>query len=59
MKLRKGVQGILVFIAILSTFAILTTIESVWCFEYIVFLFINISMLIGSSLILKKFGRWN
>lgn len=59
MKLRKEVQGVLVFIAVASTIAILTTIDSAWSFEYIVFFLANLSILVGSSLILKKFGRWN
>ena len=58
MKLRKEVQGVLVFIAVISTLAILITIDSEWSFKYLVFLFSNLAALVGSSLILKKFGRW-
>lgn len=58
MKLRKNVQLFLEIVAVISFILLATTIESEWCFEYLLFLFINSSILVGTSFILSKFGRW-
>lgn len=58
MKLKKGVQGVLVFIAVLSIVAIMTTLDSEWSIEYFTFVVINLAVFSATSLTLKKFGRW-
>lgn len=59
MKLKKGVQGVLVFIAVISFILIACTIDSEWSLFYLLFLLINTAMFFASVLILKKYGRWN
>lgn len=58
MKLKKGVQGILEILATMSFILLMITIESEWCFEYFLFVFINLAILLGTGFTLKKFGRW-
>ena len=58
MKLKKGVQGVLEVLATMSFILLMITIESEWSFEYFLFVFINLAILLGTSFTLKKFGRW-
>ena len=58
MKLKKGVQGVLEFFATMSFILLMITIESEWSFEYFLFVFINLAILLGTGFTLKKFGRW-
>jgi len=59
MKLRRGVQWVLEVVAVMSFILIATTLDSEWNVLYLVFTLVNTAVFFGSSLILKKFGRWN
>lgn len=58
MKLKKGVQWVLEILATMSFIMLMITIESEWCVEYFLFVFINLSILVGAGFTLNKFGRW-
>lgn len=58
MKLRKSIQWVLEVVFTISLILIMTTIESEWCFEYLLFLFINVAIVIGVGFTLNKYGRW-
>ena len=58
MKLRKGVQRVLELILSIAIILLLTTIESDWTLEYLVFVVTNLAIASATGLTLKKFGRW-
>ena len=58
MKLRKNVQRVLEIILATAIILLFTTIESEWCFEYLVFFVTNLAIAFGTGLILSKFGRY-
>ena len=58
MKLKKGVQRVLAIICTMAVMLLLTTIESEWSLEYLVFVMTNLAIASATGLTLKKFGRW-
>jgi len=58
MKLKKGVQRVLEIICTMAVMLLLTTIESEWSLEYLVFVMTNLAIASATGLTLKKFGRW-
>lgn len=58
MKLKKGVQRVLETICTMAVMLLLTTIESEWSLEYLVFVMTNLAIASATGLTLKKFGRW-
>lgn len=58
MKLRKNVQRVLEVICCIAVIMLLTTIESEWSLEYLVFVVTNLAIACATGLTLKKFGRW-
>lgn len=55
--LKKGIENLLLIITTLSFMLIITTIESNWTKEYLIFLLINVSVVVINTLILKKYGK--
>lgn len=58
MKLKKGVQRVFEVVFTIAVMLILTTIESEWSLEYLVFVITNLAIASATGLTLKKFGRW-
>lgn len=58
MKLKKGVQRVFEVVFTIAIMLILTTIESDWSMEYLVFFTTNLAIASATGLTLKKFGRW-
>lgn len=58
MKLKKGVQRVFEVVFTIAVMLILTTIESDWSMEYLVFVMTNLAIASATGLTLKKFGRW-
>lgn len=58
MKLKKGVQRVLEVLCTIAVMLLLTTIESEWSLEYLVFVMTNLAIASATGLTLKKFGRW-
>lgn len=58
MKLRKWVQRFLEVLCTIAVMLLLTTIESDWSLEYLVFVITNLAIACATGLTLKKFGRW-
>ena len=58
MKMKKGVQRVLEIICTMAVMLLLTTIESEWSLEYLVFVITNLAIASATGLTLKKFGRW-
>lgn len=58
MKLRKWVQRVLEVLCTIAIMMLLTTIESDWSLEYLVFVVTNLAIACATGLTLKKFGRW-
>ena len=57
LTLKKGIENLLLIITTLSFMLIMTTIESAWTKEYLIFLLINVSIVVINTLILKKYGK--
>ncbi len=57
LTLKKGIENLLLIITTLSFMLIMTTIESDWTKEYLIFLLINVSIIVINTLILKKYGK--
>lgn len=57
LTLRKGIENLLLIITTLSFMLIMTTIESDWTKEYLIFLLINVGIVVINILILKKYGK--
>lgn len=57
LTLKKGIENLLLIITTLSFMLIMTTIESDWTKEYLIFLLINASIVVINTLILKKYGK--
>ena len=57
LTLRKGIENLLLVITTLSFILIMTTIESDWTKEYLVFLLINVGIIVINTLILRKYGK--
>lgn len=58
MKLKKEVQRVAEFITAGAGVLLAITIESEWTKEYLLFAAINTALLIGGTLLLKKYGRY-
>ena len=57
LTLRKGIENLLLIITTLSFMLIMTTIESDWTKEYLIFLLINAGIVVINTLILRKYGK--
>lgn len=57
LTLRKGIENLLLIITTLSFMLIMTTIESDWTKEYLIFLLINVGIVVINTLILRKYGK--
>ena len=57
LTLKKGIENLLLIITTLSFMLIMTTIESDWTKEYLIFLLMNASIVVINTLILKKYGK--
>ena len=57
LTLRKGIENLLLIITTLSFMLIMTTIESDWTKEYLVFVLINVSIITINVKILKNYGK--
>ena len=58
MKLRKNIQRVLEVILVIALVMLLTTLESEWTLEYLVFVVTNLAIVCATGLTLKKYGRW-
>lgn len=57
LTLKKGIKNLLLIITTLSFMLIMTTIESDWTKEYLIFLLINAGIVVVNTLILRKYGK--
>ena len=57
LTLKKGIENLLLIITTLSFILIMTTIESEWTAEYLVFVLINVGIIIINVKILKNYGK--
>jgi hypothetical protein len=57
LTLKKGIENLLLIITTLSFMLIMTTIESDWTKEYLIFLLINVGIIAVNTLILRKYGK--
>lgn len=57
MKFKKGVQEVIGTISGVAFMLLVTTIESDWNKEYLIFAGVNLLILISGVLLLHKFGR--
>lgn len=57
LTLRKGIEQLLVVITTICIMLIMTTIESDWTLEYLVFVLINVGIILINVKILKNYGK--
>lgn len=57
LTLRKGIEQLLITITTICIMLIMTTIESNWTKEYLLFLVINSGIVIINVAILKNYGK--
>ena len=57
MRFKKSIQGIVEVITTGALILILTTIESDWTLDYLIFLGINMAVLFAGGFLLSKYGR--
>lgn len=57
LTLKKGIENLLLIITTLSFILIMTTIESEWTLEYLVFVLINVGIIAINVKILKRYGK--
>lgn len=57
LTLRKEIESLLLVITTISFILIMTTIESNWTKEYLLFVIINVSIIILNVITLKKYGK--
>ena len=57
MKLKREVQGIIIGIITLATILVVTTIDSRWSTEYLIFIVTNIGVISAGAILLKRYGR--
>ena len=55
--LKKGIENLLIVITTICIMLIMTTIESDWTLEYLVFVLINVGIIIINVKILKNYGK--
>lgn len=57
LTLKKGIENLLIIITTLSFMLIMTTIESDWTKDYLLFLLINTLIITLNTIILKHYGK--
>ena len=57
LTLRKGIEQLLIIITTICIMLIMTTIESDWTKEYLLFLIINSGIVTINVAILKNYGK--
>lgn len=57
LTLRKGIEQLLIIITTICIMLIMTTIESDWTKEYLLFLIINSGIVAINVAILKNYGK--
>ena len=57
LTLRKGIEQLLIIITTICIMLIMTTIESDWTKEYLLFLIINSGIVTINVAILRKYGK--
>lgn len=57
LTLKKGIENLLLIITTISIILIMTTIESDWTKEYLLFVLINVGIIALNVSILKKYGK--
>lgn len=58
MKFKKGIQRVLEFIAAFTILLVMMSLESDFTTQYLMFLFINLTLFVTSTLLLIKFGKY-
>lgn len=57
LTLKKGIENLLIIITTICIMLIMTTIESDWTKDYLLFLLINTLIITLNTIILKHYGR--
>lgn len=57
LTLRKGIENLLIIITTICIMLIMTTIESDWTKDYLLFLLINTLIITLNTIILKHYGK--
>lgn len=57
LTLRKGIEQLLIIITTICIMLIMTTIESDWTKDYLLFLLINTLIITLNTIILKHYGK--
>lgn len=57
LTLKKGIENLLLTITTISIILIMTTVESDWTKEYLLFVLINVGIIALNVSILKKYGK--
>lgn len=57
LTLKKGIENLLITITTICIMLIMTTIESEWTKDYLLFLLINTLIITLNTIILKHYGR--
>lgn len=57
LTLKKGIENLLIIITTICIMLIMTTIESDWTKDYLLFLLINTLIITLNTIILKHYGK--